>query len=264
MELKARNLKSTDILAVRQKIRDFQPLVHMIPNQVTAALCADGLSAVGARPFMAVDAGEMEQVLEQSAVSVINLGQPTAEKFRAAQVLLIAAAETGKTVVLDPVGCGASDYRLSLTQKLMEIPWKGVLKGNRGEISALQSRSLTMEGIDSIREHSVALSAENGRVLAVTGSSDLILSDTEQIVLNRTFQRKFNVVGSGCLLGALTGTCCAVEPDILLASASAFLLLSWAQKEANSADGYGSFKAAILDALSSRDDRSFAAYLETI
>ena len=34
------------LMAVQRK----RPLVHMIPNYVTAALCADGISAIGGRP----------------------------------------------------------------------------------------------------------------------------------------------------------------------------------------------------------------------
>ena len=30
------------------------PLLHMIPNDVTAGFCADAISAVGGRPLMAV------------------------------------------------------------------------------------------------------------------------------------------------------------------------------------------------------------------
>ena len=37
------------ISEVYQEIRRQKPLIHMIPNTVSAALCADGLSALGDR-----------------------------------------------------------------------------------------------------------------------------------------------------------------------------------------------------------------------
>ena len=63
-----------------QKIRDLKPRIHMIPNIVTATLCADALSAVGARPIMAMYAEELEDVIQQADGFVANLGQPDERK----------------------------------------------------------------------------------------------------------------------------------------------------------------------------------------
>ena len=68
------------IVQVFQKIKEQKPLIHMIPNAVSAALCADGLSALGARPLMAVAVEEMAEITQQADVSVVNLGQLTHEK----------------------------------------------------------------------------------------------------------------------------------------------------------------------------------------
>ena len=41
------------VAEVFQVIRREKFLIHMIPNTVSAAFCADGLAALGARPLMA-------------------------------------------------------------------------------------------------------------------------------------------------------------------------------------------------------------------
>jgi hydroxyethylthiazole kinase len=251
------------LMEVRRQVRLQQPLIHMIPNQVTAALCADGLAALGARPFMAVAPEEMEEASAQSAVSVVNLGQPTAEKFRAAEILLASAAQSGKRIVLDPVGCGASAFRLNQTQKLLSIPWKGVLKGNRGEIFSLQSGSLTQQGIDSIGEYALSSAAPAGRLLAVTGKTDRILSAHREITLTHS-PLHHHLVGMGCLLGAITGAFCAVEPELETAVLAAFCFFAWAQQKADAADGYGAFKSRLLDAFSGDEDEEFRAFLSSL
>ena len=42
-------MKPEEIQEIFRKIREEQPVIHMIPNGVSASLCADGLSALGAR-----------------------------------------------------------------------------------------------------------------------------------------------------------------------------------------------------------------------
>ena len=92
----AREQTAAQIAQVFRDIRERKPLVHMLPNTVSAALCADGLSALGARPLMAVDVRELREITEQSDASVVNLGQLNQEKTEAAGQLLRCAAEFGK------------------------------------------------------------------------------------------------------------------------------------------------------------------------
>ena len=51
-----------EMLSCLLAVQRMHPLVHMIPNDVTAALCADGISAIGGRPLMAQAAEEMEEI----------------------------------------------------------------------------------------------------------------------------------------------------------------------------------------------------------
>ena len=104
------SIEPENIQEIFQKIKEKQPLIHMIPNAVSVSLCADGLSALGARPLMAVAPQEMEEIVSQADGIVVNLGQLTLEKREAAYIALKTAVREEKPVVLDPVGCGAVSY----------------------------------------------------------------------------------------------------------------------------------------------------------
>jgi hydroxyethylthiazole kinase len=65
------------------------------------------------------------------------------------------------------------------------------------------------------------------------------------------------VTGVGCALGALVAACCAVEPSPLLAATAATTVLTVAAEEAAAGSGGpGSFAVALLDALSTLDERT--------
>ena len=53
---------SGEIKALWRLLRERRPLVHMIPNGVSAALCADAMAAAGARPVMAGSAAETAEI----------------------------------------------------------------------------------------------------------------------------------------------------------------------------------------------------------
>ena len=91
------------------EVRRRRPLIHCVSNIVTANDCANLALAVGASPMMAQAPEEMEAISAVSDVTVLNTGTPDAEKFRACR---ICAASARHPVVLDPVGVGASPWRL--------------------------------------------------------------------------------------------------------------------------------------------------------
>lgn len=256
---------------VFREIKRQKPLIHMIPNTVSATLCADGLSALGARPLMAVDAREMQEITAQSDASVVNLGQLSQEKIESAEQVFRYAAEFGKPLVLDPVGCGASSFRLEAVQKFLALPWNGIIKGNRSELYSIQQNQLTKEGIDSIQRRELSVQIPKGRVYFVTGQTDYILWNGRKQELLRPCEVRernpYNMVGSGCLAGAVTGACCSVvnrqdqQEGFLLAVAAASFGMAFALEQAARAGGYGTAKTALLDGLSYLADHDFQEWL---
>lgn len=287
------------ISGIFQEIKKSRPLVHMIPNTVSAALCADGLAAMGARPLMAVEAREMMEITKQADVCVVNLGQPYPGKLEAAGIVLQEAAKHKKPLVLDPVGCGASLYRLQSVQKLLSLPWQGIVKGNRSEIYSIQQGCVTGEGIDAVAEHKLSGQIPADRVYLVTGRADTVLWGDQSLQLwhgreirqyneegNGLQQRtnRYNIVGSGCLLGAVAGACYSIvsrrarqaaaglqeaqygQRDMpkpaVMAAVAASLGMAFSLEKAAQAPGYGMAKIYLLDAFCRLDGEEFAGWLE--
>lgn len=255
-------MEPEEIQEIFQKIREKQPLIHMIPNTVSAALCADGLSALGARPLMAVAPQEMQEIVAQADGVVINLGQLTMEKREAASVALKAVLEEQKPIVLDPVGCGASEFRLHTVQELLEIPWKGIIKGNQSEIYSIQQGILTREGIDARQKRKLSEAVPKNRLFLVSGETDRILWKGKSETLWKKESRKYNIVGTGCLLGSVAGACYSVENNPKLAAQAATIGMMYALEQADKSEGYGQAKAILLDALEQLEAQVFLDWMK--
>ncbi len=265
-------IRPEEIAGIFQEIRRKRPLIHMLPNAVSASLCADGLSALGARPLMAVAACEMAEITQQADASVINLGQPDLEKLRAAEAVVKEAAGSAKPLVLDPVGCGASRFRLESVQRILNMPWQGIVKGNRSELYSIQQNCLTKEGVDAIADWELSEQVPAGRVYLATGEQDLILWEQKSLKIPHKEEHcpgkksRYNIVGSGCLTGAVAGACYAaalsLQPDMraicdeevhaqmrVKAVLAASLGMAFSLRRADKASGYGMAKTALLDGL---------------
>ena len=255
-------MEPEEIQEIFQRIRQKQPLIHMIPNTVSAAFCADGLSALGARPLMAVALQEMEEIAAQADGVVVNLGQLTLEKREAARLALETAGKENKPVVLDPVGCGASGFRLETVQELIELSWKGIIKGNQSEIYSIQQKILTREGIDARQERKLSGEVPEGRIFLVSGEADKILWKDGIQTLWKKEKRKVNIVGTGCMLGAVAGACYTVEAEPRRAAEAAALGMMYALEQANQAEGYGEAKKVLLDAMGQLGSRLFLEWMK--
>ncbi len=258
-----------EVAAVFRDIRQQRYLVHMIPNAVSAALCADGIAALGARPLMAVAKEEMEEIVAQADACVVNLGQLSQEKLFSARLALQCAAEEDKPLVIDPVGCGASSFRLKAVQELFQIPWKGIVKGNRSEIYSIQQGKLTREGIDSLQERGLEGEVRKGSVYLVTGKTDCILWEGGRMEVPHQEACFQNVVGSGCLAGAVAGACSAAargmrmnQREQVAAAAAACLGMAFVLGRAGKAKGYGTVKSLLLDGISMLSGRHFLDWLQ--
>ena len=129
-----------------EEVRRRRPLIHCVSNIVTANDCANLALAVGASPMMAQAPEEMEAISSISGATVLNTGTPDAEKFRACR---ICAASAHHPVVLDPVGVGASPWRLGQVRDLLDGFTPAILRVNLGEAQALLGTDGREQGVDS-------------------------------------------------------------------------------------------------------------------
>lgn len=258
-----------EVASVFRDIRQQGYLVHMIPNAVSAAFCADGIAALGARPLMAVAKEEMQEIVSQADACVVNLGQLSRDKLEASRAALHYAAEEDKPLVVDPVGCGASSFRLQAVQGLFQMPWKGIVKGNRAEIYSIQQGELAREGIDSLKERRLTGEVRWGSVYLVTGETDCILWEGGGLEVAHEAACSQNVVGSGCLAGAVAGACSASargmrmgRKEQAVAAACASLGMAFALEQSGRQKGYGAVKSSILDGLGMLSGQCFLDWLQ--
>ena len=243
-------------------IRARRPLVHCLTNPVAANLTANALLCLGAAPLMAEAVAEMDAVVSAADALLVNLGMQTPMRLEAAQAATTRARQRGVPWVLDPVAAGAIPARSGAAQALVQGGPR-LIKGNASEILAMAGAGPGGRGTDATHaatdalEPARRLAREAGAIVAITGAVDWVTDGDRTVSVERGHALMAQVSGMGCVAGALAAACLAVEPDGLLATQHALILLGVAgEVAAGLASGPGSFVPAILDALHSLDPAS--------
>lgn len=245
----------TRLDAVKQQ----RPLVHCVSNIVSANDCANLALAVGASPMMAQAAEEMAEITAVSRATVLNTGTPDEEKFQACLLCGKEAQRLGQPFVLDPVGVGASSWRLGRTCTLLHLCTPTILRVNLGEAQALIQRDSQEQGVDTPVSAALAERLNTAVCLAKHRRTTVLLSGPEDIITDGHISWRVSggsdwmsrVTGTGCMLSVLCGVFAAVEPDAISAAvmAAAFWKVCSQRAEQAAGDrGPGSFRTALLDA----------------
>ena len=237
-------------------IRERRPLIHCVSNIVTANDCANLALAVGASPMMAQAPEEMAAISSVSDATVLNTGTPDAEKFRACR---ICAASARHPVVLDPVGVGASPWRLEQVRALLDRFTPAILRVNLGEAQALLGTDGREQGVDSPlpasqdvrRDIAMELARRRHTAVLLSGPEDLVTDGERVWCVTGGSDQMSLVTGTGCMLSVLCGVFAAVEPDAAVAAALASAFWKVCARRAETlagGRGSGSFRTALLDA----------------
>lgn len=239
-----------------QAIRAGAPLVLNITNYVVMNTTANALLAIGASPIMAHAIEEVEEMTGISGALVINIGTLSSHwvesMIRAGQ----AANSRGIPVVLDPVGCGATQFRTNVVRRLLETVKPSVIRGNASEIRATMQAGSKTKGVDSLHTPEAvladarALSESIGCVVSVSGAVDIVVEGGKTARIANGAPIMTRVTGMGCTASALTGAFAAVNRSAFHAAAHAMALMGVAGEiTAARAAGPGSFQATFLDTL---------------
>ncbi|MDF2096393.1 hydroxyethylthiazole kinase [Aquibaculum arenosum] len=239
-------------------IRDTGPLVQNITNFVAMDLAANLLLSVGASPAMAHAGEEVEEFVTLASALTINTGTFTSDWLEAAVAAAAQAVATGTPWVLDPVGCGATKFRLANASRLAKMR-PTIIRGNASEIAALSGASAQDSGgkgvdstlaADAVLEQARRLALNSGAVVAVTGEVDLVTDGDAVLRVANGHMLLTRVTAAGCALTALTGAAAAVCKDPMRAARDALVIMGVAgERAAAVARGPGSFRVALLDAL---------------
>lgn len=246
------------------------PLIHCISNLVTANDCANLALAIGASPMMAQAPEEMAEITAISDATVLNTGTPSAEKFRACLICGREAQKTGRPVVLDPVGVGASAWRLDQTGALLAAVSPAILRVNLGEARALLRLKGREHGVDSLsdageaerRGCAAALARRYGAAVLLSGPEDVVSDGETTLTVAGGSGRMARITGTGCMLSVLCGAFAAVEPSGLVAAVLASVFWKLCSRKAEDQAGRlgtGSFRTALLDAASTMMVSEFSA-----
>jgi hydroxyethylthiazole kinase len=251
MSIDAKGIYQT-IEAIRAKA----PVVHNITNYVAMNNSANALLALGASPVMAHAEEEMEEMVGIAAALVINIGTLSeawiSSMFEAAHQARI----RGISIVLDPVGAGATSYRTQTAKELISTEPPAIIRGNASEIMVLFDEKTKTKGVDSAASSHDAvaiakkISADNNCVVCISGQTDYVVESDKVIKIHNGHALMTRVTGLGCTASALCGAFAAVEKDARVAVAQAMAVMGIAgEMAAQKADGPGSLQMHFLDIL---------------
>jgi hydroxyethylthiazole kinase len=241
-----------------QLIRAKAPLVHNITNYVAMNTTANALLAIGASPVMAHAIEEVEEMAGHSRALVINIGTLSAPWVEA---MIKAGKEAGRRkipVVLDPVGSGATQFRTTTSQKLIQEINPTIIRGNASEIRSLarSGPSKDSKGVDSlllpdeVLDDARTLSRTAQCVVSVSGPIDMIVENDAVARVSNGHPMMTKVTGMGCTASAITGAFAAVNQSSFSAAVHAMAVMGIAgEMAAERSRGPGSFQMNFLDTL---------------
>ncbi|OEH91305.1 hydroxyethylthiazole kinase [Bacillus solimangrovi] len=261
------------IIQMVEQVRIHNPLIHNLTNVVVTNFTANGLLAIGASPVMSTAIEEVEDLASISNGVLINIGTVTSREIEAMLLAGKAANKKGIPVVLDPVGVGATPFRMKTVQKLLENVKFTAIRGNAAEIANIIGESWEIKGVDSqgdgdVRRLATAAANQLKTMVVVTGEVDIISNGKLTYEVHNGHVWMTKVTGSGCLLGAVVSAFLAANENKLEASVAALVYYGVAAELAvKQATGPGSFQTAFLDALSNVNEeeiQGLASYNELI
>lgn len=244
--------------AIIQKVREVNPLIHHLTNQVVMNFTANGLLSFGGSPVMAKAEEEAHHMASIADGVLINIGTLTANELQAMIIAGKTANEKGVPVVLDPVGIAATPFRTSAVKRILNEVRLTAIKGNAGELAHLAEIPWKTKGVESLGEgntediaHKVARRFQTTAI--ITGKTDVIC--TGDNLLKNDIGNPFltKITGAGCLLGSIVTACLTTAEPIEEQALTAVSFYGLAAEYAASHKeviGSGTFLPRFIDALS--------------
>lgn len=246
-------------------LREKNPLVHAITNNITVNDVANAILAIGGSPVMADYVEEVEEFVSLADCLLINVGTLSDQIISAMLKAGKKANELGTPVVLDPVGAGAGPKRNETVMKLLENIHFSVVKGNLSEMAFLSGRDVVTRGVDSslslgedeALEIARICSEKFDTVAVVTGKVDTVFYKNKVARIYSGSPMMSRITGTGCMsLGVIAAFAGALDdPFIAAASAIGSMGASGSFAEEKARDlGTGSFRTYLIDSLSMMSD----------
>lgn len=236
-----------------------RPLILQLTNEVTINDCANITLNWGALPVMSGGIEDAQEMLNSAAALLINTGTLNDKKL---EIMLKTAKKANNInipVILDPVGAGATSYRLMAVKKLLKEVDFTIIKGNQSEIDILAGVKSEMLGVESLssgessKKSALKLAVEQNAIIVVTGSEDYIADQKNNISSTRGDQIMSEVVGTGCMLGSTLAVFSSLMNNDRIENfkkiVSAVLLYNLCAEKAAEADSPAYFKMEFMDVI---------------
>lgn len=270
-------MENTSLKNALDNVRATAPLIHNITNYVTVNDCANALLAIGASPIMSDEPEDVRDITSICGGLTLNIGTLNERSIAGMFAAGERAAELGHAIVLDPVGAGASSLRTRTAGELLDKLPVGIIRGNMSEAKALAGGASTTRGVDvcpddAVTEANVAASAafarslagRTGAVVAITGAIDIVADARRAVAIRNGSPLQGRITGAGCMLSCLCAAFAVANPDDLFSATVAAVCAMGlagqvAEARMGTADGNGSFRTYLLDALYTLEGDALAA-----
>src|SRR5690625_4291821 len=188
-----KNLRN--LLKIRQKVRENEPLIHAITNTIAINMVANAILFQNAKAICADHPDEMEDIVKISSSLSLNLGNISDARMKAMKKAADTANENKIPLIIDMVGIGASRLRLDFAKNLLGENRFDIIKGNSSEILALVGKS-SAKGVDvgdkdqikgknikDFIEISSRLSKKYKTTVLMTGKTDILVRNDEYYLI---------------------------------------------------------------------------------
>ena len=269
-------MNANELAAALENVRTSTPLVHCITNYVTVNDCANALLACGGSPIMSDEPEDVVDITTICGGLVLNIGTLNKQTIAGMRAAGKRASELGHPIVLDPVGAGASALRTATASEILDTMDVAVIRGNMSEIKAVAGASAATRGVDVnpddvVTDENLAASAafakelakKTGAIIAITGAIDIVANDERAFAIRNGNAIMGKITGAGCMLSCLVGAYSVANKENMLegvvaAIAGEGLCGQIAAERMTEADGNGSFRTYLLDAMYNLDAATLA------
>ena len=269
-------MNANELATALENVRTSTPLVHCITNYVTVNDCANALLACGGSPIMSDEPEDVVDITTICGGLVLNIGTLNKQTIAGMRAAGKRASELGHPIVLDPVGAGASALRTATASEILDTMDVAVIRGNMSEIKAVAGASAVTRGVDVnpddvVTDENLAASAafakelakKTGAIIAITGAIDIVANDERAFAIRNGNAIMGKITGAGCMLSCLVGAYSVANKENMLegvvaAIAGEGLCGQIAAERMTEADGNGSFRTYLLDAMYNLDAATLA------
>ena len=242
------------------RLKEKQPLIHHITNNVTINDCANATLAIGGSPVMATSIKEVADMVKLANALVINFGTIDDSTYEAMIRAGQAANEKGIPVIFDPVGVGATPFRTERAFDYLQKVNVSIVRGNATEVFALIGGKAITRGVDageiSVDKEELAVKAAKQlkAIAVISGELDVISNGEVTVKIANGDIWLTRITGTGCMTASLIGCFAGITDDLFSAAIAGMSVMSLAGERARAQmkerDGMGTYLVKLMDEIS--------------